>query len=62
MMIHKPLNFDVSGTYVCQKNVKIKNFKQKLRHQVVEGTKVEAEAIRTKSHESTKFGICVDFY
>ena len=41
MMITKQFYFDLSGKNFCQKILRSKNFKQKLRHQVM-----EAEAIQ----------------
>ena len=48
MMITKLFYFDLIGKSFCQKILRSKNFKQKLRHQVMEAEalKVEAEAIQ----------------
>ena len=48
MMITIRFYLDLSGKKLCQKNSRSKNFKKKLRHQVVEAEAVEEEALRVK--------------
>ena len=47
-MTTKPFCFDLSGKTFCQKILRSKNFKQKLRHLAVEGEAVKAEALRVE--------------
>ena len=46
MMITKLFYFDLSGKIFCEKLLRSKNFRQKLRHQVAEALRVEAEVIQ----------------
>ena len=46
VMTTKPFYFNLSGKSFCQNILRLKNFKPKLRHQVVEALRMEAEAIQ----------------
>ena len=54
MMIIMLFYLDLSGKNFCQKILRSKNFKQKLRHQVVEAEAVEAEALRLEAEAIQK--------
>ena len=54
MMIKMLFYLDLSGKNFCRKFLNPKNFKQKLRHQVVEAEAVEAEALRVEAEAIQK--------
>ena len=54
MMILRLFYFDLSEKKFCEKILGSKNFKQKLRHQVVEVEVVETEALRVEAEAIQK--------
>ena len=52
MMTTTLFYLDLSGKKFCQKSLKSKNCKRKLRHQVVEVEAMEAEAVETEAVEA----------
>ena len=53
MMITMLFYLDLSGKKILPKIFKIKNFKQKLRHQLVEAEAVKAEALTVEAEALT---------